>query len=114
MPILTQIKRAKKYLQKTAKFKICLNLIRIKRLRKGFNLWKMSRYWILKDTGASYEKKFASTDNHGRNIQLKVENQLKLDSCKKFWYLLFDIFSITNAKISFVEETLGTRYPKVP
>ena len=50
-----------------------------KRLRKGSNLWKISCYWSLKKTRASYEKIFIFTDNPG--------------SCKKLWCLFRNFWS---------------------
>ena len=50
---------------------------------KGFRnilkLQKISKYWGLKDTGASYKLALASTDNCMQSIVRNIKNQSKLD-----------------------------------
>ena len=46
---------------------------------KYLKLKKLSKYWSLKETGASYKLAFVSTGNPGQNIFRKISNKSRED-----------------------------------
>ena len=59
-----------------------------KGFRKTLKLWKMPKYWNLKDFGASYKHTTIYTENPVKKMFWeKLKNQGKLDKTPKHWYL---------------------------
>ena len=52
----------------------------------------MIRYLSLKETGTSYEQKSDSTENHGKRICSRQENQTNRTRAENFYVSFFVIF----------------------
>ena len=75
-----ETKHVKSCLQKTVSLKLFHNLFAsffFKQLRKAPELWKISKYWSLKETGMSHEQNVVFIDNPKQNILQKLKKSSK-------------------------------------
>ena len=77
-------------LKKLSCYSICLHSHW--KLDKGFEVTKVLRYWGVKDTGRSFEQKFAFTDSQSQNNLQNVRKSAKWDKTRKFLYIILRKF----------------------